>query len=410
MNINHNNNSASLWAVPPTQQPQSQQQQHQQLWAVTPNTTNTIATDTNDLSNDLGRMQINPSKKSAAFKPLPTPPLKKSSRAEFWGERPPAEVVFQHMEQYFDSKDLDKEVVVEPIKRHTKSIRLVAREASRKYRNNKMVRRKSTKLWGQRVVELKARSQNVMARLPSVSEHMRLSHGTALGNSNTKNENDDDTMQWIRGKLIGKGSFGRVYLAFNVGTGEVIAVKQVEIPKTASDLLNEEQHDMVEALYQEIMTLRDLDHENIVQYLGYGQDNAEGVINIFLDYVSGGSVASRLALHGAFDEALTKYFTRQICFGLSYLHSKHILHRVGLITIIMNILLISFTCRISKLLIFWWKLTVYAKSQILVYQKKMIMMKCMIKIQECRFVALSTGWLLKLLKMNLIVPRSIFGA
>lgn len=337
MNINHSNNSASLWAVPPTQQPQSQPQQQQQLWAVTPNTTNTITTATNDVSNDLGRMQINSSKKPTAFKPLPTPPLKKSSGAEFWGERPPAEVVFQHMEQYFDSKDLDKEVVVEPTKRHTKSIRLVAREASRKYKNNKMVRRKSTKLWGQRVVELKARSQNVMARLPSVSEHMHLSHGTAIGNSNAKNENDDDTMQWIRGKLIGKGSFGRVYLAFNVGTGEVIAVKQVEIPKTASDLLNEEQHDMVEALYQEIMTLRDLDHENIVQYLGYGQDNAEGVINIFLDYVSGGSVASRLALHGAFDEALTKYFTRQICFGLAYLHSKHILHRVRLITIIMSI-------------------------------------------------------------------------
>ncbi|KAL7331802.1 mitogen-activated protein kinase kinase kinase [Mucor circinelloides] len=319
---NHNNNGASLWAVPPTQQ----QQQQQQLWAVTPhtNSTTTMATSNHDISNDLGQMQISSSRKPAAVnKPLPTPPLKKTSGAVFWGERPPAEVVFQHMEQFFDSKDLDKEVVVEPIKRHTKSIRVVAREASRKYKNNKMVRRKSTKVWGQRVVELKNRSQNVMARLPSVSEHMRLSHG----HSNTKDESTDDTMQWIRGKLIGKGSFGRVYLAFNVGTGEVIAVKQVEIPKTASDILNEEQHDMVEALYQEIMTLRDLDHENIVQYLGYGQDNAEGVINIFLEYVSGGSVASRLALHGAFDEPLTKYFTRQICSGLAYLHSKHILHR-----------------------------------------------------------------------------------
>lgn len=320
-NPQNSNNGASLWAVPPTQQ------QQQQLWAVTPHTANNTTTSHHDISNGLGQMQITSSRKPAAAvnKPLPTPPLKKTSGAVFWGERPPAEVVFQHMEQFFDSKDLDKEVVVEPIKRHTKSIRLVAREASRKYKNNNMVRRKSTKVWGQRVVELKNRSQKVMARLPSVSEHMRLSHGQ----SSTKEEGTDDTMQWIRGKLIGKGSFGRVYLAFNVGTGEVIAVKQVEIPKTASDLLNEEQHDMVEALYQEIMTLRDLDHENIVQYLGYGQDNAEGVINIFLEYVSGGSVASRLTLHGAFDEALTKYFTRQICSGLAYLHSKHILHRVS---------------------------------------------------------------------------------
>jgi serine/threonine protein kinase len=208
------------------------------------------------------------------------------------------------MEQYFDSQDLDKEV---PVAAVTKSIRLVAREASRKY-SNKMLRRKSTKLWGQKVTELKARSAQVIARLPSVSESQ---------------------VQWIRGKLIGKGSFGRVYLAFNVATGEVIAVKQVEIPKTASDLLNEQQHDMVEALYQEIVMLRDLDHENIVQYLGYGQDKAEGVIHIFLEYISGGSVASRLTLHGAFDEPLTKYFTKQICAGLEYLHKRHILHRVN---------------------------------------------------------------------------------
>lgn len=225
---------------------------------------------------------------------------------QYWGERPPPQVVVEHMEQYFDSQDLDKEVPVEPTV--TKSIRLVAREASRKYKKT-MLRRKSTKLWGQKVTELTSRSAQVMARLPS---------STAFSQ-----------VQWIRGKLIGKGSFGRVYMAFNVATGEVIAVKQVEIPKTASDLLNEQQHDMVEALYQEIIMLKDLDHENIVQYLGYGQDEAEGVIHIFLEYVSGGSVASRLTLHGAFDEALARYFTRQICSGLEYLHKRHILHRVS---------------------------------------------------------------------------------
>jgi hypothetical protein len=265
-----------------------------------------------------------PQQQQPPLPPLPSsqPPLKQHD-AEFWGERPPAQVVFQHMEQYFDKQDLDKEVAVpvttEPTTcKRTQSIRVVAREASRKY-GRSMVRRKSTKLWGQRVVELKARSAQVVARLPSVSEHMRLSpHASQV-----------EDVQWIRGKMIGKGSFGRVYMAFSVATGEVIAVKQVEVPRTASDLLNVMQHDMVEALYQEIMTLRDLDHEHIVQYLGYGLDDVEGVIHIFLEYVSGGSVASRLALHGAFDEHLTQYFTRQICSGLEYLHSKHILHRVS---------------------------------------------------------------------------------
>ncbi|OBZ87480.1 MAP kinase kinase kinase mkh1 [Choanephora cucurbitarum] len=242
------------------------------------------------------------------------------SKTHFWGERPPAEMVVQHMEDYFDSQDLDKEVVLPTT--DTKSIRLVAREASRKYthltRQKGISRRKSTKLWGQRVIELKktSRAAHVIARLPSVSEHISLSHHATP---------TDTTVQWIRGKMIGKGSFGRVYLAFNVDTGEVIAVKQVEVPKT--DQMHPQQYDVVEALYQEIMMLRNLDHEHIVQYLGYGYDEAEGVINIFLDYVSGGSVASRLALQGAFDEPLTRYFTRQICLGLEYLHSRHILHR-----------------------------------------------------------------------------------
>lgn len=318
---------------PPSPPPKAQQQQQSTvgLWAIAPTNTTT------------------------------TPPANTS----FWGERPPPEVVFQHMEQYFDKQDLDKEVVVPTsttttttttstnetgmaLKRtHTKSIRLVAREASKKYtrepmpssrtnstqtgtktNNNMMLRRKSTKLWGQKVVQVKSRSTDMISRLPSVSEHMRLCHSAAANASTaTTTTANDGEVQWIRGKLIGKGSFGRVYLAFNVGTGEVIAVKQVEIPKTASDLLNEHQHDMVESLYSEIMMLRDLDHENIVQYLGYGHDETEGMIHIFLEYVSGGSVASRLALQGAFDEPLTTYFTRQICAGLEYLHARHILHR-----------------------------------------------------------------------------------
>ncbi|KAG0182028.1 hypothetical protein DFQ29_006146 [Apophysomyces sp. BC1021] len=267
------------------------------------------------------------------------------STQKFWGERPPAEVVCLNMEKYFDDHDLDKEIVVDTLptsplisaasnppqlselptirrSKHTKSIRIVAREASTKYKNakkqqqqqgNAVLRRKSTKLWGQHVVEVKPGSE----RLASVKEHMSMSSDSS----------NADAVQWIRGKLIGKGSFGRVYLAFNVATREVIAVKQVEIPKTKSDKLDVHQNDMVEALYQEIALLRDLDHENIVQYLGYGLDASVGVVNIFLEYVSGGSISSRLALQGAFDECLVRYFTRQILSGLAYLHSRNILHR-----------------------------------------------------------------------------------
>ena len=75
--------------------------------------------------------------------------------------------------------------------------------------------------------------------------------------------------KWVRGELIGKGNFGRVYLAMNVTTGEMIAVKQVEIPRTASDRGDARQANVVEALKLESETLKDLDHPNIVQYLGF---------------------------------------------------------------------------------------------------------------------------------------------
>ena len=75
----------------------------------------------------------------------------------------------------------------------------------------------------------------------------------------------------VRGELIGKGTYGRVYLALNATTGEMIAVKQVEIPKTDADRDDKRQVSVVEALKLESETLKDLDHPNIVQYLGFEQ-------------------------------------------------------------------------------------------------------------------------------------------
>ena len=135
-------------------------------------------------------------------------------------------------------------------------------------------------------------------------------------------------LQWIRGELIGKGSFGRVYHALNVEAGEWIAVKQVDIPTTKSDYANPQMKEMKDALFREISLLEDLDNEYIVQYLGYDLDEEEGHINIFLEYVPGGSIASCLSKTGKFEIPLVQFFTRQILLGLAYLHNRNILHRV----------------------------------------------------------------------------------
>ncbi|KAG6814371.1 hypothetical protein H0H92_010957 [Tricholoma furcatifolium] len=146
-----------------------------------------------------------------------------------------------------------------------------------------------------------------------------------------EDEDDDDSPEaltsrgkWIKGALIGAGSFGKVYLGMDASTGLLMAVKQVEL-STGSAPNQERKKSMLSALKREIELLKNLQHVNIVQYL-YSSDDDE-YLNIFLEYVPGGSVTALLRSYGAFEEPLVKNFVRQILEGLSYLHERDIIHR-----------------------------------------------------------------------------------
>ena len=131
-------------------------------------------------------------------------------------------------------------------------------------------------------------------------------------------------MKWTRGALIGTGSFGQVYLGMDTMNGLLMAVKQVPLPSGTGP--NEERKRVgLRALEREIDFLKDLQHENIVQYLDSSSDDKH--LNIFLEYVPGGSVTALLRNYGAFEEALCRHFVRQILQGLNYLHERDIIHR-----------------------------------------------------------------------------------
>lgn len=260
-----------------------------------------------------------------------------------WARRPPPEDVFDRLEEFFPEHDLDKPVIdansggtsptatehaygIPPDDRERltgmrgkKSIRIVAEEHKRRidrtsrvestYSSN-MIRKRSTKLWGGRLEEVTT-SQKKPTYAKSLPE--------------SPSGGPRPIFKWVRGELIGKGTYGRVYLALNATTGEMIAVKQVEIPTTASDKNDSRQVNFVQALKMESETLKDLDHPHIVAYLGF--EETPNFLSIFLEYVPGGSVGSCLRDHGKFDECVTKSFTAQILSGLAYLHSKNIIHR-----------------------------------------------------------------------------------
>lgn len=130
--------------------------------------------------------------------------------------------------------------------------------------------------------------------------------------------------KWIKGALIGAGSFGKVYLGMDASNGLLMAVKQVELP-VGSGPNQERKKSMLSALETEIELLKNLQHENIVRYLYSSLD--EEFLNIFLEYVPGGSVATLLSNYGAFEEPLVRNFVRQILQGLNYLHERDIIHR-----------------------------------------------------------------------------------
>jgi serine/threonine protein kinase len=84
----------------------------------------------------------------------------------------------------------------------------------------------------------------------------------------------------MRGELIGQGSYGKVFMALNASTGELMAVKQVEFPKEGHKTAH---HDALRFLAFESRTLRELHHPNIVQYLGC--ESSAQALSVYVELV-----------------------------------------------------------------------------------------------------------------------------
>lgn len=127
-------------------------------------------------------------------------------------------------------------------------------------------------------------------------------------------------VNWQKGKLLGSGAFGEVYLCFDQDTGRELAVKQVCLTN-----MNAEASKEVRALENEIQLLRNFQHERIVSYFGCQQ--GKGALSIFMEYLSGGSLKDLLNKYGALKEVVCRKYTRQVLEGLAFLHKNVIVHR-----------------------------------------------------------------------------------
>ncbi|MCJ1308634.1 hypothetical protein MMC25_002287 [Agyrium rufum] len=212
---------------------------------------------------------------------------------------------------------------------HSRRRNPIASTASQQSNSGSLLRRKSTKMFGHNIVQINPGRGSRMSLIEAISHEPPSKRAT--------------TYQVIRGELIGKGTYGKVYLGINANTGEVLAIKHVEVNPKAAGQDKDKIKELVSSLDQEIDTMQHLEHPNIVQYLGC--EHSEYAISIFLEYISGGSVGSCLRKHGKFEESVVRSLTRQTLEGLAYLHREGILHRDLKAD---NILLdVDGTCKIS---------------------------------------------------------------
>ncbi|CAI9755458.1 unnamed protein product [Fraxinus pennsylvanica] len=126
--------------------------------------------------------------------------------------------------------------------------------------------------------------------------------------------------RWKKGRLLGRGTYGQVYLGFDCESGEMCAMKEVIL---LSD--DAKSRESAKQLGQEIALLSRLRHPNIVQY--YGSEIVDDKLYIYLEYVSGGSIYKILQEYGHLGEAAIRSYAKQILSGLVYLHAKNTVHR-----------------------------------------------------------------------------------
>ena len=120
------------------------------------------------------------------------------------------------------------------------------------------------------------------------------------------------------GKPLGKGKFGRVYLAKERSTGFVCALKVLH----KSEL---QQGKVEKQVRREIEIQSNLRHPNILRLFGHFHDSKR--IFLILEFAGKGELYKHLRRENRFPEWKAAQYIAQMAAALKYLHKKHVMHR-----------------------------------------------------------------------------------
>ena len=124
-------------------------------------------------------------------------------------------------------------------------------------------------------------------------------------------------------KVLGKGSFGSVYLVRRKRDNKIYALKSVYMEK----LNKKEQENSV----NEVRILASVNHPNVIGYKEAFWDDSGSTLNIVMEYADDGDLHTKIERMekegGLFSEDLIWSYSIQMIEGLKALHDKKIMHR-----------------------------------------------------------------------------------
>jgi aurora kinase len=120
------------------------------------------------------------------------------------------------------------------------------------------------------------------------------------------------------GKALGKGKFGRVYLAKERSSGFICALKVLH----KSEL---QQGGVQKQVRREIEIQSNLRHPNVLRLFGHFHDSKR--IFLILEFAGRGELYKHLRKEHRFPEWKAAQYIAQMAAALKYLHKKHVIHR-----------------------------------------------------------------------------------
>ncbi|PIA44067.1 hypothetical protein AQUCO_01800249v1 [Aquilegia coerulea] len=119
------------------------------------------------------------------------------------------------------------------------------------------------------------------------------------------------------GRLLGQGTFAKVYYGKNISSGESVAIKVINIDQVKKDGL-------MEQIKREISVMHLVRHPNIVELKEVMA--TKGKIFFVMEYVRGGELFAKIYRGKVKEDVARKYF-QQLISAVDFCHSRGVSHR-----------------------------------------------------------------------------------